>query len=139
MINIDVVDINECSEETDGCDHICINTLGSYHCMCSDGFTLDSDNHTCHGLSIFKIDVDRICMIFSFVVMIGCILEYNANYHIFVDHDECLDETECEQVCHNSNGTFYCSCYNGYRLALNNRTCDGRFNYEDYYCYCYYH
>ena len=52
LITFTLIDINECSEETDGCDKICINTLGSYYCMCSVGFTLDADNHTCLGQSM---------------------------------------------------------------------------------------
>ena len=47
--NFITIDINECSEDNGRCDQICNNTMGSYHCMCSDGFTLDSDNHTCLG------------------------------------------------------------------------------------------
>ena len=45
-----ITDINECLENINGCDEICMNTQGSYNCMCSDGFTLQSDNHTCHGM-----------------------------------------------------------------------------------------
>ena len=48
--------------------------------------------------------------------------------HIHIDHDECSKNAhECEHICHNSHGTFYCSCNTGYRLAYNNKTCDGRF------------
>ena len=45
-----ITDINECLENTNGCNEICMNTQGSYNCMYSDGFTLQSDNHTCHGM-----------------------------------------------------------------------------------------
>ena len=42
-------DIDECVEGTDGCDHNCTNTNGSYYCTCMDGYELESDNHTCTG------------------------------------------------------------------------------------------
>ena len=42
-------DIDECEERTDGCDHNCTNTDGSYYCTCMDGYELESDNHTCTG------------------------------------------------------------------------------------------
>lgn len=29
------------------CDHICLNTPGSYRCACHDGFFLKSDERTC--------------------------------------------------------------------------------------------
>ncbi|XP_055860294.1 uncharacterized protein LOC106054907 [Biomphalaria glabrata] len=41
------IDINECSN-TSLCDHICINTEGSYKCQCNEGYTLSSsDFRTC--------------------------------------------------------------------------------------------
>ena len=43
------VDIDECERGTDGCDHNCTNTDGSYYCTCMDGYELESDNHTCTG------------------------------------------------------------------------------------------
>ena len=41
------LDINECSEGISGCNQICSNTLGSYTCICQNGYQLDTDNHTC--------------------------------------------------------------------------------------------
>ena len=45
-------DIDECEEGTDGCDHNCTNTDGSYYCTCMDGYELNSDNHTCAGAQL---------------------------------------------------------------------------------------
>ena len=42
-------DVDECSEMLDNCDHICINTSGSFVCQCYVGFKLQSDGHTCEG------------------------------------------------------------------------------------------
>ena len=42
-------DIDECLEGLDGCDQRCANTAGSYFCTCTDGYELESDNHTCTG------------------------------------------------------------------------------------------
>ena len=47
-----LLDINECSEGISGCNQICSNTLGSYICICQNGYQLDTDNHTC-------IDIDE--------------------------------------------------------------------------------
>lgn len=33
-------DIDECALHIDGCDQICVNTQGSYHCACNRGYTL---------------------------------------------------------------------------------------------------
>ena len=42
-------DINECTEDTDGCAQTCINTVGSYTCSCGTGYRLASDRRRCDG------------------------------------------------------------------------------------------
>jgi len=44
-----LVDTDECGENNGDCDQICINTAGSYHCLCREGLTLTTDNKTCQG------------------------------------------------------------------------------------------
>ncbi|XP_020713717.1 dorsal-ventral patterning protein tolloid isoform X2 [Ceratitis capitata] len=41
------VDLNECSINNGGCQHNCINTLGSYDCSCRNGYTLHQNRHNC--------------------------------------------------------------------------------------------
>ena len=40
-------DINECSEDSNNCEQICVDTEGSFTCDCIAGFTLNPDNSTC--------------------------------------------------------------------------------------------
>lgn len=44
------LDVNECLEEKP-CDQACYNTLGSYYCICRDGFQLMGDKQSCKKLS----------------------------------------------------------------------------------------
>ena len=44
-----ILDIDECTQGTNGCNHNCTNTVGSYYCTCMVGYELESDNHTCTG------------------------------------------------------------------------------------------
>ena len=44
-----VSEINECSENTDDCGQLCINTAGSYTCSCNSGYRLASNGRTCNG------------------------------------------------------------------------------------------
>ncbi|XP_060573878.1 fibrillin-1-like [Ruditapes philippinarum] len=48
--------------------------------------------------------------------------------HCFIDIDECsVDYSEadkCEQNCTNTDGSFKCSCFNGYDLNSDRRSCD---------------
>lgn len=49
------------------------------------------------------------------------------NIIIFIEaaNDCAANPDACEHLCHTSNNSFYCTCYSGYRLASNGRTCDG--------------
>ena len=48
-LNFLIADVNECSVNNGGCSDVCTNTVGSYQCSCSTGFTLQSDGKTCTG------------------------------------------------------------------------------------------
>ncbi|CAB3360519.1 Hypothetical predicted protein [Cloeon dipterum] len=40
-------DIDECSLRQHTCDHLCVNTFGSYHCKCYPGYVLKPDGRGC--------------------------------------------------------------------------------------------
>ena len=44
-----IADINECSDGIHSCQQVCNNTHGSHHCLCRQGYQLNSDNYTCRG------------------------------------------------------------------------------------------
>jgi hypothetical protein len=52
-------------------------------------------------------------------------IDYIANEALCADTNECVSNfTECEEVCINTEGSFYCSCYNpGYRLDETGLNC----------------
>ena len=43
-----ISDKDECRINNGGCNQTCINTRGSYHCLCKSGFKLDSDGKSCN-------------------------------------------------------------------------------------------
>lgn len=49
-----VIDTNECLTDNGGCDHICINTDGSFQCSCNASYLLVTDNKTCNAISKCK-------------------------------------------------------------------------------------
>ena len=58
-------DIDECIEETSGCDQICNNTVGSYNCSCTTGYQLNSDYHNCDDVNECTINnggCEQICI-----------------------------------------------------------------------------
>jgi hypothetical protein len=42
-------DVNECMSNNGGCEQTCVNSEGSYECICSSGSRLDSDGKGCVG------------------------------------------------------------------------------------------
>ena len=48
-----VTDIDECVLDTDGCEHNCSNTVGSFICSCNTGYAVALDDKSCIGESLF--------------------------------------------------------------------------------------
>ena len=123
MINIS--DVDECQVSNGGCsceENIpreagcfsrCNNTMGSFNCICTEGFILEVDQLTCQGnMHTIKGRV-TIATYISYVL----------------DHDECLlTDHGCEHQCVNTHGTYMCVCNWGYRLDPNMRNCSGTYN-----------
>ena len=46
--------------------------------------------------------------------------------NISSDINECInDNGHCEYICINNNGSYICSCHDGYSLDINGRNCTG--------------
>ena len=59
---------------------------------------------------------------------------YEYTFTLFLDIDECVRNISgCNQNCTNTNGSYFCSCYAGYEILNDNRTCVGK---EFAYCVC---
>uniref|UniRef100_A0A8C1IK67 Thrombomodulin n=2 Tax=Cyprinus carpio TaxID=7962 RepID=A0A8C1IK67_CYPCA len=108
------VDDNECMFAP--CEHYCINTNGSYHCTCRQGYIQsEEDSNKC------KMHCTES----------KCKAHCDTNNHaqcncpdgfLFIDMDKsCVDMNECEigfcdQKCENTPGGFQCSCDKGFVL-----------------------
>ena len=42
-----VSDVNECNTNLHGCQHECLNTVGSFRCRCNSDFELLADGRSC--------------------------------------------------------------------------------------------
>ena len=79
-------DIDECQNRNDGCQHVCVNTPGSYKCTCWTGFTLSTDNRSCVGelskyvMWITKLSSRNIFRIIFCNIMIHKYFEFANNY-----------------------------------------------------------
>ena len=107
------IDIDECQDPAQGgqCTQLCYNTPGSYYCDCNTGYRLAGDGITCEGMHTW------INWIFHF---------HDYFYTHISDIDECLDNNGgCNHDCVNTVGSYECSCWKGYFLSDDARTCVG--------------
>ena len=63
---------------------------------------------------------DSVNMIIQFRLLV-CTWNFHSS-----DINECDSENgDCEHICHNTEGSFYCTCHSGYQLNSDERTCTG--------------
>ena len=123
MLVLIFVDINEC-DGSHGCEHRCINTQGSFKCAClQDGYRLGPDGTSCKGKPWWP-NSGFLCNYVSCSIHHSCI-DVWSNLPL-AEIDECAEGIHnCDQICHNTDGSFTCSCRQGYQLARDRTTCLG--------------
>ncbi len=48
-------DVNECLNARGGCEHQCVNSEGTYECVCNVGYRLSSNGRSCYRGKCFQI------------------------------------------------------------------------------------
>ncbi len=59
-----------------------------------------------------------------YMIMLKCLLLFVFSC---TDINECHRRGRCQHSCQNTPGSFRCTCPQGYRLATNGRTCQGKY------------
>lgn len=117
--NVSFADIDECIMNGVMCRNgRCVNTEGSFQCICNAGFELTPDRKSCIGRwdnppeSTFTWTWENPGLI--------------PSLSPFLDHDECATTNMClNGMCINEDGSFKCICKPGFALAPNGRYCTG--------------
>ena len=103
------IDVDECTFMTHDCDENaeCINTDGSFLCLCNQGYI--GNGKTCLQFSK-SIEV----VMHGLLKIILC---------FFTDGASCTQV--CDQYCGDINMEPVCACDHGYYLDMDNHTCKG--------------
>ena len=117
------------SQEVCPPDQFCVNTFGSFLCLCLPGFT--SVGGACLGKSMrYATDVQTTLYIIP-SAQLHCIpVSYMHTSTISaLDINECaIENGQCSQLCINTPGSFMCGCQEGFQLDFNGRDCISRFD-----------
>ena len=113
------LDIDECSNGNHNCksNEYCVNMLGGFICKCASGFR--TVNNACEGI---------------LYISCNCIASY-LHTLLCIDINECSDSNSCDQLCTNTDGSYYCNCNEGYSLMDDGKSCEGM--YRQIYAYNY--
>ncbi|XP_016407728.1 fibrillin-2-like, partial [Sinocyclocheilus rhinocerous] len=135
--NNDCIDTDECASLRGLCRNgNCINSVGSFVCVCLDGYKLSPDGWMC-------VDINE-CLISPGTCGPGTCQNLDGSYRCicppgyFLQNDRCEDIDECSQTaeicifgkCVNTPGSFRCECPEGFQLSSTGKRCvDIRVNY----------
>ncbi|XP_060017035.1 fibulin-2 isoform X3 [Lagenorhynchus albirostris] len=103
------------------CQHLCVNTVGSYRCACFPGFSLQDDGRTC------RPDGDRPkpeAAEESAVRPESSQVVPNTIALPVPQPNTCRDNGPCKQVCSVVGDTAMCSCFPGYAIMADGVSCE---------------
>ncbi|XP_064619862.1 fibrillin-2-like isoform X2 [Lineus longissimus] len=125
-------DIDECALDSTACRNgRCLNTMGSYRCICDAGYQPDRDGTACIDVDECTASIntcEKTCQNTQGSFVCRCPQGYalNTDGRTCRDIDECQFKTHnCPQECINTPGSFKCSCQEGFIVGeLNGRCAD---------------
>lgn len=134
----DCVDVNECQRSSPGrsfcgSNSRCVNSPGSYQCICDPGFEKDSTGMGCHDVDECSVN-PGLCQQECHNTWGGHRCGCGYGYRLKPDNRTCEDVDECSEfkannlcvgICDNVPGSYVCRCPEGYKLADDLRTCQG--------------
>uniref|UniRef100_A0A663MPD5 Fibrillin 3 n=1 Tax=Athene cunicularia TaxID=194338 RepID=A0A663MPD5_ATHCN len=119
-------DVNECKVFSGLCTHgTCRNTIGSFRCICGNGFALDAEERNCTGKG--ECHAKTLTKGAFFYYECSC----SEGYALMPDKRSCADIDECEDnpdicdggQCTNIPGEYRCLCFDGFMASLDMKTC----------------
>ncbi|KAL5010333.1 hypothetical protein ScPMuIL_012638 [Solemya velum] len=131
MVNGKCEDLDECVFKTHNCTQICTDKKNGngYNCDCYPGYIYDADTKSCNIISANDTECQSLscsngCSNNGTEAKCFCDNGYELeNGTSCRDIDECQTDNVCPQHCTNTDGSYSCSCYTGYRITDDNLFC----------------
>ncbi|XP_067018681.1 adhesion G protein-coupled receptor E2-like isoform X4 [Acropora muricata] len=102
-------DVDECLRGNGGCSQLCLNSLGGHNCSCFPGYRMSFDDEEtpwCNSSCIANKSCPKNCP------------DENCE-----DINECENGHACAQECTNTNGSYRCSCFDGFTMSDDGQSC----------------
>uniref|UniRef100_A0A4X2K005 Matrilin 4 n=1 Tax=Vombatus ursinus TaxID=29139 RepID=A0A4X2K005_VOMUR len=122
--------IDHCAEGTHGCEHLCIQSDGSYTCGCRKGYALHLDQRRCTVIdhcSFGNHSCQHECVSFPEGPRCRC----RQGFDLQPDGRRCQPRDYCNGVdhgcefqCVSSGSSYRCICPEGRQLQADGRSCD---------------
>lgn len=123
--------VNECLNNNGGCGHICVDHYQGSYCVCRDGYELIPDPQLANNCPLSppgNRGSNTYCMpAGKYFNVCWC---WTAQPQYSVNGTQCRDTNECavrnggcEDRCTNTEGSYQCSCSNGFTLDDNRHDC----------------
>ncbi|XP_041945780.1 fibulin-2 isoform X2 [Alosa sapidissima] len=115
------------------CHHICINTWGSYQCVCRPGHVLLQDGHTCAPEDSEEDNRVReeerpvtqaTSRLATSTASTTTTATTTTTTQIPVLHNPCAGNGPCAQRCSIAGGRAKCSCFPGFSLMADGHSCE---------------
>ncbi|CAF0723375.1 unnamed protein product [Brachionus calyciflorus] len=118
-------DINECLINDNECqkNSYCVNTEGSYKCVCKEGFI--GNGIFCQDINECRLKSDNCSTKAQCLNLVGsfkcsCLPGFTGNGYICTDIDECtakISNCPWNTECKNTIGSYECICPNGFKMV----------------------
>ncbi|NWW33331.1 FBLN2 protein, partial [Panurus biarmicus] len=104
------------------CQHLCINTVGSYKCSCFPEFTLQEDGTSCspdpdRG-QVTRLEAE------ATIPPVASPSQPILVVSLQEEQDKCKDNGPCKHLCNIVEGDAVCSCMAGYTLMADGVSCE---------------
>ncbi|KAM7041104.1 fibulin-2 isoform 3-T6 [Acridotheres tristis] len=104
------------------CQHLCINTVGSYKCSCFPEFTLQEDGTSCspdpdRG-QVTRLEAE------ATIPTVASPSQPILVVSLQEEQDKCKDNGPCKHLCNIVEGDAVCSCMAGYTLMADGVSCE---------------